>query len=247
MVVRTNACINPNAMMIWKTETTNKNPSAKAGAVSAAYCKNWTLADEAVPSDDKRIIDQAASIIKKETSPWKKASLIYSWVTSNFTLLQDPRPIYSDIFDSLDTGYADSYDEAILFTALCRAAGIPTLPVAGLLVGNDGSCRTHWWSEFYIDDIGWVPADPAMGAGLEFEIESPVQSPSAFYFGNLDSAHITISRGSNSIKFSNITARNVSRPRSYAIQSVWEEASSEIKTYTTKWESVGVFKLENNY
>ena len=225
---------------VWKIETTNKNPAAKAGAVSTAYCKNWTLADEAVPSDDQRIKDLAASIVKKETSPWKKASLIYSWVTSSFQLLHDPRPIYSDIFDCMDTGYADAYDEAILFTALARAAGIPALPTAGLLVGKDGSSRTHWWAEFFIDDIGWVPADPAMGAGLDFEIESPAQNPAEFYFGSLDSSHITISRGSNSIKFSNITARNVSRPRSYAIQSVWEEASSEIKTYTTKWESVKI-------
>ena len=225
---------------VWKTETTNKNQAAKAGAVSAAYCKNWTLPDEAVPSDDQRIKDLMATIVKKETSPWKKTSLIYSWVTSNFQLLHDPRPVYSEIFDSLETGYADAYDEAIIFTSLARAAGIPTLPVAGVLAGADGSCRNHWWAEFYIDDIGWVPADPAMGAGLDFEIETPAENPAAFYFGSLDSSHITISRGSNSIKFSNITARNVSRPRSYAIQSVWEEASSEIKTYTTKWEAVKV-------
>ena len=123
---------------------------------------------------------------------------------------------------------------------MARAAGVPTLPVAGVLAGADGSCRNHWWAEFYIDDIGWIPVDPAMGAGLDFEIETPPENPASFYFGSLDSSHITISRGSNSIKFSNITARNVSRPRSYAIQSVWEEASSEIKTYTTKWEAVKV-------
>ena len=229
---------------VWKTETVNKTPAATAGEISATYCKNWTLADDIVKSDDPRIKEQAAKIIKKETSPWKKASLIYTWVTTNFELLHDPRPVYSDIFDSLETGYADSYDEAIIFTALARAAGVPTLPVAGVLAGADGSCRPHWWAEFYIDNIGWVPADPAMGAGLNFEIDSPAEKPATFYFGNLDSSHITVSRGYNFIKISNITARNVSRPRTYALQSVWEEASPNITAYTTKWSPVAVSKVQ---
>ncbi len=229
---------------VWKTETDNKKQTSKAGSISTTYCSGWTVADDIVPSDDKRIKDLSASIVKKETSPWKKASLIYSWVIANFQLLQDPRPVYSDIFDSLETGYADSYDEAILFTALARASGIPAIPVAGALAGKDGTSRTHWWAEFYIDEIGWVPADPAMGAGLQFEIAAPEQNPAAFYFGNLDSSHITISRGYNLIKESNITARNVTRPRTYAIQSVWEEASPDITAYTTQWAPVAVFQEE---
>ncbi len=229
---------------VWKTETVNKNQTAKRGENSISYCSEWTLADDIIQSDDQRIKDLAAKIIKKETSPWKKASLIYSWVISNFQLLQDPRPVYSDIFDSIETGYADAYDEAIIFTALARAADVPTLPAAGILVGADGSCRPHWWAEFYIDNIGWVPADPAMGAGLDFAIDSPAEKPETFYFGNLDSSHITVSRGYNLIKISNITARNVSRPRSYAIQSVWEEASPNVTAYTTKWSHVIVSKVK---
>ena len=229
---------------VWKTETVNKDPTAKAGVISKSYCADWTLADDIVQSDDPRIKELAAKIIKKETSPWKKASLIYTWVMTNFELLHDPRPVYSDIFDSLETGYADSYDEAVIFTALARAADIPTLPVAGVLAGADGNCRSHWWAEFYIDNIGWVPADPAMGAGLDFTIDSPSENPATFYFGNLDSSHITVSRGYNFIKISTITARNVSRPRTYALQSVWEEASPNITAYTTKWSSVAVSKVQ---
>ncbi|MCR4940097.1 MAG: IPT/TIG domain-containing protein [Treponemataceae bacterium] len=227
---------------VWKIETENKKQTAKAGSISSEYCSKWTLADEIVPADDKRIKDIASSIVKKETSPWKKASLLYSWVVSNFHLLYDPRPIYSEVYDSIETGYADAYDEAIIFTALARAAGIPAIPVAGILVGEDGSSRTHWWAEFYIDEIGWVPADPAMGAGLNFPIASPEQNPASFYFGNLDSSHITISRGYNLIKASKITARNVTRPRTYAIQSIWEEASPDITAYTTKWAPVAIFQ-----
>ena len=132
----------------------------------------------------------------------------------------------------------------MIFTALARAAGIPTLPVAGILAGADGNCRQHWWAEFYIDNIGWVPVDPAMGAGLDFAIDSPAEKPATFYFGNLDSSHITVSRGYNSIKISNITARNVSRPRTYAMQSVWDEASPNVTAYTTKWSPVAVSKVQ---
>ena len=231
-------------LTVWKTVTVNKAPTANADEISASYCANWTLADDVVHSDDPRIKELAATIVKKETSPWKKASLIYNWITANFQLLHDPRPVYSDIFDAIETGYADSYDEAIIFTALARAANIPTLQVAGILVGADGSSRPHWWAEFYIDNIGWVPVDPAMGAGLDFAIENPADTPADFYFGNMDSSHITVSRGYNSIKISNITARNVTRPRTYAIQSVWEEASPNITAYTTKWSSVAVSKVQ---
>lgn len=232
------------SVTVWKTETENKKQSANAGSISSSYYSNWTAADEVVPSNNQRIKDLAATIVKKESSPWKKASLIYYWVKDNFQLLQDPRPRYSDIFDALDTGYADAYDEAIIFTALARAAGIPVIPVAGLLAGADGSARNHWWADFFIDDIGWVPADPAMGAGLQFDIASPEEKPSSFYFGNLDSSHITISRGYNLIKTSNITARSVIRPRTYAVQSIWEEASPNITAYTTEWAPVTLSQEE---
>ena len=56
-----------------------------------------------------------------------------------------------------------------------------------------------------------------------------------YYFGNLDSHHIVFSRGFNEIKPFAQDNKTVKYPKSFALQSIWEEASSNTAKYSSYW------------
>lgn len=224
----------------YAVSTTITNPSAKTQTAATDFYSEFTKSNNIVKSDDQRVTDLVKTIIKRETSPYKKAQLIYNYIINNYVLLQENKPLTSETLDVLETGSADAYDMALLFTTFARAAGIPAVMNSGVIVEQDMSARNHWWAEFYLDTVGWIPVDPAMGAGLECEVFQPHPNPKEFYFGNLDSQHVTFSRDINNIKSSQSAGKKVYRPRTYALQSIWEEASNETLQYSSYWTPVQV-------
>lgn len=231
---------NSFAVTVYAVSTEITNTTAKTSNAAKNYYSQFTKSNSLVQSDNEAIKKLASTIVKKETSPYKKANLIYNYIINNFVLLQENKPLSSNTLDVLETGSADAYDMALLFTTLARATGIPTIMNSGILVEQDMTARNHWWAEFYLDTIGWIPVDPAMGAGLECEIFHPQENPKSFYFGNLDSQHVTFSRDVNNIKSSQQQGKKVYRPRTYALQSIWEEASEETLQYSSYWAPVQV-------
>ncbi len=192
----------------------------------------YTAADPIVPSGSDEIALAAAQAVGTEKNPYLKARLIYDYLTRDF-MTRGTRPPDSDPLDALRKRTGDAYDLAILFTAMARASGIPTVPVAGILAITGQTARLHWWAEFYIEGFGWVPVDPSLGAGLEGEEE--VADRRDWYFGNLDGRHIAFSRGWVEHKPMAPKSRVVYKPRSYAFQSIWEEAGGNLKAYTSYW------------
>ncbi len=215
---------------------TNKTPRTNTAAKD--WYPQYTKADAIVPSDAEAVTELSKAIVKKEKSPYQQAILMYNWLLNNITLLQELRPAYYDVLDVLDVGNGDAYDFAILYTALLRSQGIPAIPVSGVLVDQQLKTQNHWWCEFYLDTVGWVPVDPAMGAGLEFTVFKPVENPRGYYFGSLDSQHITISRGWTTLKSSQAAGKKVYRPKTYGLQSMWEEASHDTIQYSSYWNPV---------
>ena len=90
---------------------------------------------------------------------------------------------------------AASRNYALIATALFRAAGIPAVPVAGLLVGDEGQGIPHFWMEYYLPAVGWIPYDPVLVYGAVPEGFTPPFIGPALYFGALDNRHIAVSRG----------------------------------------------------
>ena len=66
---------------------------------------------------------------------------------------------------AIDERRAAPYEYALTFSAVARAAGIPARPVAGYLIDDSARAVPHYWAEFFLEDFGWVPVDPAMEAG----------------------------------------------------------------------------------
>ena len=185
----------------------------KFSDTSRLLYKVYTAPDACIPSDEETIVSLAKTIIGKETNPYKQARLIYDYMVDNYKLLQQLQPKDISSLQLLDLLLGDAYDFAIIFTALCRAAGIPAIPVSGIIVDNAKNGQNHWWAEIYLENFGWVPVDVALAAGLNFNLPSEIENPREFYFGNLDLHHIAFSRGWNEIHPTIITNKTVYRPK----------------------------------
>ena len=199
--------------------------------------------DALIPSDNKDVLALAAEIVGKEKNPYKKAKLIYDYMCDNYEVLQKLRKNDANPLDLLFSGKGDAYDYAVICTALMRAAGIPAVTDAGILVCQDMKTQSHWWCEFYLDKLGWIPVDPAIGDGLVYKKwnEGTSEDVRSFYFGNLDSHHIIFSHGWNQLKPFSLDNKIVQQPRSFALQSIWEEASESTVKYSSYW-SIPVVK-----
>lgn len=203
-----------------------------------------TKADECVPSSNEDLVALAKTITKGEKNPYNIAVLTYNYMLKNFVILNDVRRGSISPLDVIRTKNGDAYDFAITFTALLRASGVPALPCSGVLVETDLKTRNHWWSEFYVAGLGWIPVDIALGAGLDYQTWNKEVEPSQFYFGNLDGQHILFNRGWNEFKPSAPNNKTVSRPRSYSLQSIWEEANGKSIKYSSYWSNptvIGVY------
>ena len=224
--------------MIYVYETRTEISAAKLGkrdGINAELYEYATRADECVPSDDEAVHDLLKKIIGNEKNAYNIAALVYNYMTENFTVRGDIRRGKISPIDLIDKKHGDAYDFAMIFTALLRAAGIPALPDSGILIGADMKAQNHWWCEFYLSEFGWVPADPALGAGLEYQLWRKDTDVRKYYFGNLDAQHILFSRGWNEIKPSSPQNKTVTRQRTFALQEIWEEALGTNIKYSSYW------------
>lgn len=219
--------------------TTDINPD-KIGSfkeTNKLLMANASRPDNLVPSDNEEIVALAKKIVGREKNAWRKAKLIYNYMCDNFEIQSKVRKNDDDPIDLLKKSKGDAYDFAVIYTALLRAVEIPALTDGGVLVESDLMTQSHWWTEFYIDRVGWIPVDPALGAGLEYKkwSDSGIESEKDYYFGNIDSHHITFSRGWNQLKPFSADNKIVQHPRSFALQSIWEESNENTAKYSSYW------------
>ena len=195
----------------------------------------WAGADNLIKSNDDVYKELAASIVAKETNPFVQAKLVYNFMIDTYKLNEKSRKSDDPVKELTKRKSGDAYDFAMLYTTLLRALNIPALPMSGILVDADLNTRNHWWTEFYIENLGWIPVDVALGKGLDYKPFKQIEDTRSFYFGNLDCQHIAFSRGWNESKPSLVNSKIVQRPKSYALQSIWEESSAGTVNYSSLW------------
>ena len=107
---------------------------------------------------DALLVDQAAEVVGDEQSALEKARLIQSWLYANFTYETVSSP---SIEVYLETRKAECGGYSMVYTALCRAAGVPTRRLYTLLCNypEEGDLGSHVVSEFYDEQAGWVLVD----------------------------------------------------------------------------------------
>ncbi|MEO0203343.1 MAG: transglutaminase-like domain-containing protein, partial [candidate division WOR-3 bacterium] len=121
--------------------------------------KEYLKSDEFVQSDHPRIKKLADEITKDKKTNLEKAQAIMNWVYSN--LKKKPTVSVPNAIEVLDMGYGDCNEHSVLYTALARAAGIPTDIIVGLIY-QDGKYFYHAWTASYIDGV-WIWIDPVFG------------------------------------------------------------------------------------
>lgn len=204
------------------------------GPIRSAY----TLASPLVPSDDKEIAKQAERIVGRERNPYLQAKRIYDWLLAEGGI--GTEVLSGGAAQAFSDRKADAYSAALLFCAMLRARGIPALPVAGYLVDRSRASHRHWWAEFWIDGFGWIPADPAFGAGAAPEGFAIRDNPKDYYFGNMDNQRIVFSRGQAELSPMDPRGKTVGRTRSFAFQSIWEESVGGLDAYSSLWNDITV-------
>jgi len=111
-----------------------------------------------IQSKDPAIVSLTKDIIRDEKDKLKRTRLIYEWVYKNIKKV----PIISlpMATEVLRTRQGDCNEHTTLFTALARAAGIPSRIAIGLTY-KDGFLYYHAWPEVYLNE--WVAIDPTLG------------------------------------------------------------------------------------
>lgn len=197
--------------------------------------RTYTKADKLVPADVPELEKLMPTIVYNSINPYRQAKLIYDYMIRTYSIQDRLRKGDANCLDMLKTNRGDAYDFAVLYAAMLRTVGVPAKVMSGILVDADKNARPHWWVNFYLDNFGWVPADPALGAGLKYNGFQSRENPATYYFGNLDSQHILFTQHWNSIKNTISNGKTVSIPKFYASQSIWEESSSDVESYSSFW------------
>lgn len=111
-----------------------------------------------IKSKDPATAALAREIVKDEKDAVRAARLIHDWVFVNIEKVRTVSvPVSTEV---LKVRKGDCNEHAALFTALARAAGIPSRMALGLVYG-DGSLHYHSWSEIFAGR--WIAADPTLG------------------------------------------------------------------------------------
>ena len=218
---------------------------------STSLGKTYTQSTGLIPGDDQLVTTTVNLIVGREQNPYIKARAIYDWILNNMNITESFSSSV-DIIAALEEREADPYAAALLFTAMARAASIPCVPIAGVLIDRNGNTLRHYWAEFWIDDFGWVPVDPAMGAGVITVVDAvnilpqPMDNIEAdmdfanYYFGNLDNMRIAFSRGEQVFSQMDRWGRPVFHTQSYSLQNIWEEAVGGLESYTSLWGDITI-------
>ncbi|MCX5717987.1 MAG: transglutaminase domain-containing protein [Nitrospirae bacterium] len=111
-----------------------------------------------IQAKDPEIISMAKEIVKDERDALKKARLIYEWVYRN--IKKTPAITIPMATEVLKSRRGDCNEHTTLYTALARAAEIPTRIALGLTY-KDGYFYYHAWPEIFIGQ--WIAIDPTLG------------------------------------------------------------------------------------
>ena len=203
--------------------------------------KRYTAADLIVSAADEPIRNLGSRIVGRERNPYRKAREIYRYVLTQLQV--DLEYSERDILKAVGDRKGNTYIYAVLFCALARSQDIPARPVAGYLVDRDLQATRHYWAEFYIDTVGWIPVDPILGEGKIRVNIPPEVDPYTYYFGSLDFNHLALSKGLIELNQLDPQGRAVMRIDIPSLQAIHEEATGALSSYNAYWSDLEVLGI----
>lgn len=124
-----------------------------------------------IESDHREMTAKARELKGTLTDAGAIARRVFGFVSLHMTYDPSSRYAHKGALSALRTGRGVCEDYAALFTALCRAAGVPARVVSGYWVQagtslgsawNDASALGHAWAEYYAPGAGWIPVEPTV-------------------------------------------------------------------------------------
>lgn len=141
-------------LRIGKKHANAIKPDAKEIDESLAETKAYVISDAQI----KKMAAQAVGDAKAPAEKVKKiVAYVHDFITPTMSVS------LPNIHDLLEKKKGDCKSYALLTTTLCRAAGVPSREVAGLVyMGDDAKAfAPHAWNEVLLDGI-WVPVDATL-------------------------------------------------------------------------------------
>lgn len=168
--------------------------------------KRYTLSEPWIEIT-KGLREKAKELIGSERNPYFQAKKIFDWVVENMNYE------YPDIKErgakhSFEKLKGDCGEFSVVFSALCRAIGIPARTVTCIWFTGSG----HQWAEILLPPYGWIPVDPSIAELLTpgsktIENEEDVikfmesrgipRKDPDYLFGNLYPERLIVSIGNN--------------------------------------------------
>ncbi|MBN2738093.1 MAG: IPT/TIG domain-containing protein [Spirochaetales bacterium] len=211
---------------------------------SGQLYRTFTQSDRYIPSDHNSVIKKAREIVGREQNPYLKARLIYDYLISWLVFDNDSRSIPDiEAFFAQEKPVCNSLDYTVLYTALCRAVDVPTRPCAGFLITTESGQRkgiSHYWIEFYVENFGWVPVDILLGSGVRFGSFPTQLDVREYYFGNLDSNHLTLSKGIFHVNKKSPDGKVVAFLNYPSLQTIYEESTGNLQSYRSSWADIEI-------
>jgi len=135
-----------------------RNPGSPAKISGPPYdvdSYRWLLPASQVESDHPEIINTAREVTRGLSDPLAKVRRLAAWVAH--TVKEAPVDSFSAL-EVLRTKKGECQAHTMLYTALARAAGIPTRMAGGIVYMDGVGFLYHAWAES--DAGGWVSVDP---------------------------------------------------------------------------------------
>jgi transglutaminase/protease-like cytokinesis protein 3 len=147
------------------------NPKSYDEDIYNKELKQYTKSDKYIDSSNKAIMETVNQVVGTETVPYVIAEKLYNYVKNKLEYdyekfaqkSGDRKTNKASEILNLDKGVCQDY--AILYAALCRAAGIPAKYVAGVPIRTIAYSESkeitdgHAWNEINLPGLGWVPID----------------------------------------------------------------------------------------
>ena len=111
-----------------------------------------------IESGDREIIQRANAILDGENNSLMAVTKLVLWVSDH---IEDALVDSFSALDALHRKKGECQAHAYLYTAFCRASGIPTKVVSGLVYMEEMGFLYHTWAESFIGY--WIAVDPTFG------------------------------------------------------------------------------------
>ncbi len=152
----------------WKTKEYDK---------SSPFYIRYTRGERYIGQTED-IVNLTNDITREGEGYLAKAKIIYNWIIKNIT--PQNTNTRRGAMRVLENGSGGTIEINFLLLAMLRAADIPARMISGVWGEIEKRQEFHFWTEFYIEGVGWIPVDCVKKM-----------------FGDMDNKRIILSKGEN--------------------------------------------------